>query len=73
MKLKEILERINIFGKEDEYFDDEIDEKLDGEEAKNTGFLKKFNKRVIAAMIAAALLISAVAGVTGVRHVMAQA
>lgn len=73
MKLKEILERINIFGKEDEYFDDEIDEKLDSEEAKNTGFLKKFNKRVIAAMIAAALLISAVAGVTGVRYVMAQA
>lgn len=73
MKLKEILERINIFGKEDEYFDDEIDEKLDSEEAKNTGFLKKFNKRVIAAMIAAALLISAVAGVTGVRQVMAQA
>ena len=72
MKLKEILERINIFGKEDEYFDDEIDEKLDSEEAKNTGFLKKFNKRVIAAMIAAALLISAVAGVTGVQHVMAQ-
>ncbi len=74
MKMKEILEKINIFGKEDEYFDDEIDEKLANEEAEsNERFLKKFNKRVIAAMIAAALLISAIAGVSGVRYMMAQA
>ncbi|SEA73577.1 Barrel-sandwich domain of CusB or HlyD membrane-fusion [Pseudobutyrivibrio sp. ACV-2] len=74
MKLKEVLEKINIFGKEEEYFDDEIDEKLANEEAEsNERFLKKFNKRVIAAMIAAALLISAIAGVSGVRYMMAQA
>lgn len=74
MKMKEILEKINIFGKEEEYFDDDIDAKLDREESdSNSRFLNKFNKRVIAAMIAAALLISTIAGVSGVRYMMVQA
>lgn len=73
MKLKNVLEKIKFWNKE-EYLDDEIDESLE-EEASDADkrFFKKLNKKIIAAMVAAALLISAFAGVTGVRHVMAKA
>ena len=74
MKLKNVLEKIKFWNKEEEYLDDDIDESLE-EEASDADkrFFKKLNKKIIAAMVAAALLISAFAGVTGVRHVMAKA
>ncbi|MBE5918771.1 MAG: HlyD family efflux transporter periplasmic adaptor subunit [Pseudobutyrivibrio ruminis] len=74
MKLKNVLEKIKFWNKEEEYLDDDIDESLE-EEASDADkrFFKRLNKKIIAAMVAAALLISAFAGVTGVRHVMAKA
>lgn len=74
MKLKNVLEKIKFWNKEEEYLDDDIDESIE-EEASDADkrFFKKLNKKIIAAMVAAALLISAFAGVTGVRHVMAKA
>lgn len=73
MKLKNVLEKIKFWNKEEEYLDDDIDESLE-EEASDADkrFFKKLNKKIIAAMVAAALIISAIVGVTGVKNVMAK-
>ena len=74
MKLKDILEKIKFWNKEEEYLDEDLDESLEGEPSDaDKKFFKKLNKKIVAAMVAAALLISAFAGVTGVKHVMAKA
>ncbi|SFH54180.1 Barrel-sandwich domain of CusB or HlyD membrane-fusion [Pseudobutyrivibrio sp. OR37] len=74
MKLKDVLENIKFWNKEKQYLDDEIDESLEEEPSDaDKRFFKKLNKKIVAAMVAAALLLSAFAGVTGVRHVMAKA
>ncbi len=74
MKLKVVLEKIKFRNKEKQYLDDEMDESLEEEPSDaDKRFFKKLNKKIVAAMVAAALLLSAFAGVTGVRHVMAKA
>ncbi|MBQ8489185.1 MAG: efflux RND transporter periplasmic adaptor subunit [Pseudobutyrivibrio sp.] len=73
MKLKNVLEKIKFWNKEEEYLDDEIDESLEEETSDaDKRFFKKLNKKIIAAMVAAALIISAIVGVTGVKNVMAK-
>ena len=75
MKLKEVINKIKFWdNEEDQYLDDEIDESLDEEISdKDKKAFKKLNKKVIAAMVSAALLISAIAGVSGVRYMKARA
>jgi multidrug efflux pump subunit AcrA (membrane-fusion protein) len=76
MKLKEILNKLNFTNKlyEEEFLDEEIDESLDEEmSAKDRTFFKKMNKKVVACMIIAALVISSVAGVAGFKYVKANA
>ncbi|MBO6283075.1 MAG: hypothetical protein J6M63_03990, partial [Pseudobutyrivibrio sp.] len=73
MKLKNVLEKIKFWNKEEEYLDDEIDESLEEDVSdSDKRFFKKLNKKIIAAMVAAALIISAIVGVTGVKSVMAK-
>ncbi|WP_033154399.1 efflux RND transporter periplasmic adaptor subunit [Pseudobutyrivibrio ruminis] len=75
MKLKEILNKLNFTNKlyEEEFLDEEIDESLDEEmSAKDRTFFKKMNKKVVACMIIAALVISSVAGVAGFKYVKAK-
>ena len=75
MKLKEVINKLKFWdNEEDQYLDDEIDESLDEEISdKDKKAFKKLNKKVIAAMVSAALLISAIAGVSGVRYMKARA
>ena len=76
MKLKDIISSIKFWenDSEDQYLDDEIDESLDAEiSEKDKGFIKRLNKKIIAAMVAAALLISVIGGVSGVKYMLAQA
>lgn len=76
MKLKEILNKLNFTNKlyEEEFLDEEIDESLDEEmSAKDKTFFKKINKKVVACMIIAALVISSVVGVAGFKYVKANA
>jgi len=69
MKLKNVLEKIKFWNKEEEY----LDESLEGEPSDaDKKFFKKLNKKIVAAMVAAALIISAIVGVTGVKNVMAK-
>ncbi len=73
MKLKNVLEKIKFWNKEEEYLDEDIDESLEGEPSDaDKKFFKKLNKKIVAAMVAAALIISAIVGVTGVKNVMAK-
>lgn len=73
MKLKNVLEKIKFWNKEEEYLDEDLDESLEGEPSDaDKKFFKKLNKKIVAAMVAAALIISAIVGVTGVKNVMAK-
>ncbi len=76
MKLKEVLNKLNYTNKlyDEEFLDEEIDESLDEEMSeKDKSFFKKINKKVVACMIIAALIISSVAGVAGFKYVKANA
>ena len=74
MKLRDVIGRLKFWDNaEDQYLDDEIDDSLNEEISdKDKRDFKKLNKKVIAAMVAAALFISAIEGVTSVRYVMAK-
>jgi multidrug efflux pump subunit AcrA (membrane-fusion protein) len=78
MKLKEVFNKMKFWeGKgEDQYLDDEIDEKLDELEGeisnKDKKFFKKLNRRLIAAMVVAALFLSSVIGVISFKKVIAK-
>ncbi len=76
VKLKEVLNKLNYTNKlyDEEFLDEEIDESLDEEMSeKDKSFFKKINKKVVACMIIAALIISSVAGVAGFKYVKANA
>ncbi|MCR5581457.1 MAG: efflux RND transporter periplasmic adaptor subunit [Pseudobutyrivibrio sp.] len=76
MKIKEIIEKLKFWNREydEDYLDDEIDESLDEEmSSKDKHSFLKLNKKIVAAMVAAALVISAVLGTYTFRKMKASA
>lgn len=76
MKLKELITKIKFWKGKDLDLDDQIDDmcnEVEGELSEQDKiFFKKLNKKIVAAMVIAALLISAVAGVVSYKNVSAK-